>query len=950
LRQFVESLSLTEWLVIGACGLACLLVLFIWWLIAGANPRRRRAVNQLRKLLAQGKWADVLAQMAAVRAIGRPTEMWLKTFSRIEGQALQAASADRLAAKDFDAALTYGLQAARTLEENPIEPRAEIQNAILDEARRLFSESNWSATAPILELLQRAQRVQSPCREASFWEAMCYLRDGDFAKAAETFHVARTGMERSVRDDDLPEDRSAPASPILEPPLYLGALLMKQGKPKEAMRFFTEANRLDPSCPLVPLHLGCAMVESGGDLTLAVRSLQKALGPKGLGAWAVRPSAFWAEVYPESRSYVRKLASKYPFSCPLWGETPTVLVRLGQLALAQALQRQGQNKEAIELFNQVLSDGAPSLPVLRGLGLAQARLGQYDDAFKSLKLAYDLEIAKDRLTSGYLALCSAKAVPANPEDLPNNLTWALKTVTPFAAPGDVEWIDLISQIFAAVRLANVPLSLDDQLYLCEHLASVHACDASAAAAFQQMFDEHRPYVRPEYAFLYGQAIATHGELETASLPLLELALHDRGAGRDYFAERGWDFDAVERAYLQRSAKVQPGQVPNVLGDNGIDQVERLLLDGSRQAEERGDLDEARAMVEAFSRLVPHHPAALDRLASLHHRGGRLAQAVAALCHWHQKFPTDPLPLVRLGLVRANAGEVSEGLDLLGMAHNLAQGPARSQIALLAARLALQHWGRALSSAADASAALLPPPLHSAPAAFTKEAALARALDHLNRALADDPANGAAAATLAAVHWLKNDEGGLAALADRCRSYAGADPRLQYFAALALSAARDWAGVVSACRRVTHLVADKNGTLGALAIEAAYLEGVAQAELGDSAAAVEVLKKPAAAEGNPSAPFAQGLLGAMLMQQGQFDAATIWWQKLPAPQRSAWKIGEVLGGAQMLAALELFQSGRFELAADKFRQAGKLGCRDRRLGGLLLASLVKAGKQAVYGSE
>ncbi len=940
-------MSPTQWLLAGGCGLAFLLVLLVWWFVAGAGPRRRRGVRHARKLLARGKWVEVVDLIPTVRAIGRPNDAWQKTFNEIEGRALQAGSAAKLEEKDFETALAYGLQAARILEENPIEPRADVQNAILDEARHRFSESVLGDSAAILELLQKAQRVQSPCREASFWEALCYLRDGDHAKATDHLHVARTGMERSVRDDDTSEDRGATGSPILEPPLYLGALLLRQGKPKEAMRYFTEANRLDPTCPLVPLLLGCAMVAAGGDLQLAVRTLQKALGPKGLGAWKDKPAAFWAEVYPENRSYVRKLAIKYPFDCPLWGETPKLLLRQGQLALAQALQKQGQNKEAVDLFGQVLDEGAPSLPVLRGLGLAQARLGRFDAAYKSLRLAYDLELTKDRWTSGYLALCAVKATPANVEDIVNNLTWAIKTVTPFSAPGDAEWVDLIAQVFAEARLGKVPLSLDDQLYLCEHLASVHACDARAAAAFQQMFDEQPQYVRPEYAWLYGQAIATHGELETASLPLLELVLHDRAAAKTYFSERGWDLDAVERAYLHRMAKSHPGQVPAILGADAVGSVEKLLLDGSRQAEERGDLDEARAMVDAFSRLVPHHPAALDRLAALHHRAGRTAQAVAALCHWQQKFPHDPLPLVRLGLVRASAGEFSEGLDLLGMAHKIAQGPARPQIALVAARLALHHWSRPESSHAAADEAILPPRT-SGPAHLSKDAVLARAEENLHLVVADDPASDEAVALLAALRWLKNDQPGLASLADRCRSFQGLDPRQQYFAALALAAAHDWTSVVAACRRVTHLVADKNGTLGLLVIEAAYLEGVAQAELGDAAAAVEVLKKPAAAEGNASTPFAQGLLGAMLMRQGQFDAATTWWQKLPAPQRTAWKIGEVLGGAQMLAALEAFQSGRFEQAADKFRQAGKLGCRDRRLGALLLASLVKAGKQAVYG--
>src|SRR4051812_29924791 len=84
LRQFLESLSLTEWLVIAGCGLACLLVLLVWWLIAGPAPRRRRGTRQLQKLLAQGKWSDVLAALPAVRAIGRPNQAWQRSFTQIE--------------------------------------------------------------------------------------------------------------------------------------------------------------------------------------------------------------------------------------------------------------------------------------------------------------------------------------------------------------------------------------------------------------------------------------------------------------------------------------------------------------------------------------------------------------------------------------------------------------------------------------------------------------------------------------------------------------------------------------------------------------------------------------------------------------------------------------------------------------------------------------------------
>jgi hypothetical protein len=49
----------------------------------------------------------------------------------------------------------------------------------------------------------------------------------------------------------------------------------------------------------------------------------------------------------------------------------------------------------------------------------------------------------------------------------------------------------------------------------------------------------------------------------------------------------------------------------------------------------------------------------------------------------------------------------------------------------------------------------------------------------------------------------------------------------------------------------------------------------------------------------------------------------------------------LGG---LAALD---SGRYEQAAERFREAGKLGLRERRLGGLITLALVKAGQKLLY---
>ena len=82
-------------------------------------------------------------------------------------------------------------------------------------------------------------------------------------------------------------------------------------------------------------------------------------------------------------------------------------------------------------------------------------------------------------------------------------------------------------------------------------------------------------------------------------------------------------------------------------------------------------------------------------------------------------------------------------------------------------------------------------------------------------------------------------------------------------------------------------------------------------------------------------------------QGGYDEAIRWWQQIPPEQRSAWHFNEVLSATVFLAAVVAFQEGRYQQAADRLREAGKLGLRDRRLGSLLSLSLFKAGQQLLY---
>src|SRR5207249_4293902 len=156
----------------------------------------------------------------------------------------------------------------------------------------------------------------------------------------------------------------------------LGLLLPRLGQPQEGLRYLAEANRVNPGCPLVTCQLGICLAAANSDSGTAVRTLQRALGPKGLATWRAAPQQVWVEALPEGHSFIRLLAAQHRFICPLLGPDMTLLLRQGQLALAQAHYRLDACEAAATLFNQLLQEGPPSTDLLRGLGLSLARLGR----------------------------------------------------------------------------------------------------------------------------------------------------------------------------------------------------------------------------------------------------------------------------------------------------------------------------------------------------------------------------------------------------------------------------------------------------------------------------------------------------------------------------------------------------------------------------------------------
>ena len=256
----------------------------------------------------------------------------------------------------------------------------------------------------------------------------------------------------------------------IDPAFYLGAVLHRAGRSQEALRYLGEANRIDAGCPFVTWQMGVALVAANGDTGLAQRALQRALGSRGLPLWSQAAKRAWVEAFPEGRSYVRRLATKYPFVCPVLGGDLGAIIREGQFALAQAYYRQGAFQEATDLFNKLLEETAPTPALLRGLGLSLARLQRYDQAYKHLR-ARGTEQPKDPFTAAYLALCGAMGRPTQPEDKPKNVTWAVRLLSKFAVrERGVGRRDVRGPRRGAELLP--PLSVEDQTQLCDVLGSV----------------------------------------------------------------------------------------------------------------------------------------------------------------------------------------------------------------------------------------------------------------------------------------------------------------------------------------------------------------------------------------------------------------------------------------------------------------------------------------------
>lgn len=928
---------------------------FVWqrW---GRGPRRRRAYRQARLALQENDWRQARAALRLLQETGRLSASWTARARDLEGECLRLAAETDLAEGRFEAGLEQFRAAAALLNLDERHDHERVIARMLADVRRDFAAG--AKVEDILTLIDRTLKLQPRCAEALFWRGLCQVRAGRIDQALSALRESAAASGNDGEASTL--SRTPGPARALDPVLYLGALLMRQGQAQEALRHLAEANRLCPESPFVALLLGSAIVASGGD-QLALRPLQRALGPQGFEGWNKTHQRAWLEGLPGSGndktptaanasaarpvvSYVRRLAAEQPFHCPVLGDVGALL-RQGRFALAQAHYRLGHYAEAADLFGKVLAEGAPTVPVLRGLGLALARLERYDQAFKHLRTAFEQEEPKNHLTAGYLALCGARGKPNRPEDKVNNVAWAIKLLARFSVTGDREWAGLVNGVFAEARASQMPVATEDQQRLCGVLASVEAVDAAAAEAFEELHVSAPQALSAEQAWLYCRAAQVHNAGSARGLDLFVRTCGDDEPARTFFLQRNWNFDDVEYACLERLARWQADAPVSRNGSGGRHapafalrpaQVE-LLLTRSRGAEQAGDLDGAIACVEVLHRLAPQQGAALDRLAQLHYRKGDLQRAAAYLADFEALEPSDHRPLVRRAVIEQQRGNERGCFKAVQQALALTTGTQRSAIAFLGARLALADCVRTGTWQAD----------HPSPR---------QAIEFLHACLQEEPDHPQALWCLAALRALAGDGEGLSSLAPALSRSEVTEALYHYLGAISNLAAGIPAAAAEAARRAIHLaspayavVDETPARVSPLELESSFVLGWALEQQQEAEQAIAPLRQVAGTR-RASAEHARLLLGRLHFERGDYAAAVRWWNAVDVHKRAAWQLDDTLRDTVLLAGLLAFHGGRFEQAGDHFREALRLGSRDPRLGPLHTLARIKAAQQLLYTSS
>jgi Flp pilus assembly protein TadD len=814
-----------------------------------------------------------------------PVKPWHAEQKLLETECLYAAAEAALRDRRFKDALQYYNVVAGLVGMDQEDAARRVVETMLAEVRRL---SAAAPDGPALPALLGMVLERGTCPEATFWLGLFHLRHKETAagiKALEESHAATQGKQ-------------------IDSALYLGAVWLREGKPREALKVLAEANRLAPTCPLVSWQLGTALNVVGGDALLALRALQKATAPDGLPKYLHQSRRLWAETLP-AESWVRNVADraalqKIQFRCPLGLDRVESILQSARQSLAEVLVASDRGAEAVPIFTELLqarNDAATH----RGLGLALAQAGDCDAALPHLKQAYAAEKPPTAVTTGSLAMCLANAGG----DRVANARRALGLIASLNVRADAAWARRAGAVFAAATAAGVPVSSEHVAELAAILVSTDAADTTSATVYDLLagLGSSRNETLRSSARLYVRAAQRYGITLAHDEQLFDLAMADRKAAKEFFIAHEWDFDAAERLYLERWAARRPGTFPTAPGPNyGAEATAALIADGRRLASQ-GRPEAAADVARLLLKLQPHCGAAHDQLAEFAYRRGEKRETIEGLKAWHLACPADPVPLARLAALAAGDHRSTEAFTAARQALDRVRGSLRPPYLLLAARLAV-----AANKSADAR----------------------RLLDEC---LTLSPEHPIALAARAALAWADSDFPTIAGLSERMIAVPAEDPWFHY-----LSAA---AALIAGHLEEAEASARHAAAYPSTGAEGKHLLALVRDRRNDAPGAAELLLDPAVA-GGPAADHAVALRGQAAWRSGQFGEALRNWQKLSEGRLKTWNLASTLGGTAFLAGVQALRNGAVDEAAMWLRHAAKLGHADPRLEELLTLATAKAG--------
>jgi tetratricopeptide (TPR) repeat protein len=832
-------------------------------LLASLTPREWR-LRQARQALKEGRWREAFATAGRLRATAPPA--WIARLAHFEGECLCRAAECALRGGQYRDALEFMRGAGDRLGLPEHEFDRRVVDLILAEVRRRVSADPAADAVP--HLCGEALRVMPGEPEASFWLGLHHLHRGQ----AEP---ARAALQQALADPR-----------VADGPLYMGVLLVRTGHVREGLRWLSQAARLAPECPVVQWQLGEVVLQSGGDPATAVKALEWAAGPNGFARYAAAPHKIWSGM---PRSWLAAVARRSPVPCPFGLDQPNFAQVAARRSLAAALARADRFADAANVYYQAVAGGDDAPEVRRGLGLALARAGLYDDARPHLESAWRSEDPPHAPTVGYLALCTARAAAPTAEHRAANLAAAVELMAAVERPADPEWVRLTRELFRDACMAGVHLAPRVLDVLARGFATNDATDPTAVDVYDRLAaaGADLPF---DVALTYVRAAVERGARAPRDAALFDRAFAERDALRRTFVDRGWDFAAAERTYLTRWAEGHDGRYPDAPGPIYAAVAEAFLISESRRHAAEGQPEAAGAVLALARRLGPNRPLTLDRLAELADRHGDPDAALELLRTWERLHPADVRPPTRAALIDLREGRVDEALAWLAESTSRATGPARVRLLLLTARVALAA---------------------GQPKAADELVGQARQLA---------PADAEPLLLDAALAWQRRDTGRLARLAGPLRQVAGDDAVRTLLAAVAAFAAGDGAAA--------HAAAESAAASPPVSAEAAYLRALLLAGQGQ---VVEARAALVPAEGGRTAAGAHALAARLDWEGGKYDAARSALRAIPAERRRAWGLDRPAGAAAFLAAAAELRAGRYSKALKLFREAREGGLEHERLG-------------------